>query len=393
MNTKTVQVGEPRWQPLLEYVAALHVRSTHLPRSPFPYPWEEIGPGYCYGPAFGHWDLIHAVFDALVIDTKHARHQLLNNLAAQQDDGLVPGAIWLREAEPRWSDTIGHPPVWPVAVQAYADQVGSSELIAECYPALLRQIEWFEENRQASSTGFYYMDILTQQWESGVDEGIRFVEANAGPYACVDATSHMYTLYTYAAAWSEIVGKAPQLFQERAQMLHDFIQTELFDPETGFFYDIWALQDPAQRRGAFEGMWPVVVGAATPDQAARVLDEHLLNPERFFTKHPIATVSMDDPLFELRMWRGPTWNSMTYWAARGCARYGRKDAARALLARALDATLEQFQHTHTVWEFYHPHGGNPETLQRKPHTLYNAPCRDYLGHNPLIAMAALYDEL
>jgi len=47
--------------------------------------------------------------------------------------------------------------------------------------------------------------------------------------------------------------------------------------------------------------------------------------------------------------------------------------------------------TGTVWEFYHPHGGRPEDLGRKPHTPYNALCCDYLGHNPPIAMARLYD--
>ena len=32
---------------------------------PFNYEWEEIGPGYIYGPAFGHWDLIHQVLDVM----------------------------------------------------------------------------------------------------------------------------------------------------------------------------------------------------------------------------------------------------------------------------------------------------------------------------------------
>ena len=82
---------------------------------------------------------------------------------------------------------------------------------------------------------------------------------------------------------------------------------------------------------------------------------------------------------------------MTYWAARGCLRYDRKDAARLLLERALDETAFQFQGTGTVWEFYHPYGGDPMSLKRKPQTSYNAPCRDYLGHNPLIAMARLYE--
>jgi hypothetical protein len=92
------------------------------------------------------------------------------------------------------------------------------------------------------------------------------------------------------------------------------------------------------------------------------------------------------------MWRGPTWNSMTYWAARGCLRYGRVDAAQQLVEHALDASATQFERTGTIWEFYHPHGGDPQTVQRKPHTRYNAPCPDYLGHNPLIAMARIYDK-
>jgi putative isomerase len=91
------------------------------------------------------------------------------------------------------------------------------------------------------------------------------------------------------------------------------------------------------------------------------------------------------------MWRGPTWNSMTYWAARGCLRYGRPDAARKLVERALDASAAQFELTGTVWEFYHPHGDDPRQVKRKPHTPYNTPCPDYLGHNPLIAMTRIYD--
>ena len=64
-----------------------------------------------------------------------------------------------------------------------------------------------------------------------------------------------------------------------------------------------------------------------------------------------------------------------------------------LVEKALDAVSAQFERTGTVWEFYHPHGGNPEELLRKPHTQFNTPCRDYLGHNPLIAMARLWDTV
>jgi neutral trehalase len=209
----------------------------------------------------------------------------------------------------------------------------------------------------------------------------------------VDATAHVYLLYDYAARWASRQSEDAGPFQDAAAELRNFMQGELFDEETGFFHDIWAVGRPDRRPLAFEGMWPVVVGAATEEQAGRVIDENLLNPDRFFSPHPIATVAVSDPLFELRMWRGPTWNSMTYWAARGCLRYGREKAARRLLAEALDASAAQFERTGTIWEFYHPLGGDPEALQRKPQTSQNSPCRDYLGHDPLIAMARMWEAL
>jgi glycogen debranching enzyme len=247
-------LGKPAWQPMLRYVAELHERSTHPPRAPFPHPWEEIGPGYCYGPAFGHWDIVHAVLDVMASEPQHAADQLLNNLAAQEQDGLVPGVIWMRESTARWSNEVGHPPLWPVAVQEYAAQTGSDALIARCFDPLVRQIGWFEAQRQTADGGFFYTDILTRRWESGIDEGIRFHEVQAGPFACVDATSHVYQLYETAAAWAERIGAPSGDLRRKASRVREFIQTELFDTQTGFFHDVWALSDSTKRRLAFEGM-------------------------------------------------------------------------------------------------------------------------------------------
>ncbi|MGQ9629436.1 MAG: amylo-alpha-1,6-glucosidase [bacterium] len=390
LKAEVRNMGKLKWRAMLLYVAELHERSIHPPRDPFHLPWEEIGPGYCYGPAFGHWDIVHAILDTMPSEPQHAMNQILNNLSAQQPDGLVPGVIWMHGERPRWNTKVGHPPLWQIAVQDYCDTIGGNDLIERCYGPLVRLIGWYEKNRKAEGKGFYYIDILNRLWESGVDEGVRFDDVPTEPLACVDATSHVYALYDYAARWSMLLGRDAKTFSERADDLRSFIQNELFDEETGFFHDIWSVGRPKRRPLAFEGMWPVVVGAATREQANRAIDENLLEPKRFLSKHPIATVGLSDPRFELRCWRGPAWNSMTYWAARGCIRYGRPDAARRLLEGALDASATQFERTGTIWEFYHPHGGDPRELQRKPQTEYNTPCRDYLGHNPLIAMARLW---
>jgi len=386
-------LGKPEWRPLLSYVAELHAQSVKPAAYPFPYPWEEIGPGYWGAPAFGHWDIVHQIIDVLPAEPEHARKQILNNLAGQQQDGLVPGVVWMRTGKGEWGHDTGHPPVWPVAVQDYCDRHGSVDLIAACFEPLTRQIGWFERFRKSDEGGFFYTDILNHSWESGVDEGVRFDDIATGPYACVDATAHVYWLYEHAARWAAVLGLSASEFRQKADALRPFIQRKLYDSETGFFCDIWAVGDPAKRRMAYEGMWPMVVGAATDHQTQCVIDGNLLNAERFLTHHPISTVGVSDPKFELRMWRGPAWNSMTYWAARGCIGYGRGDAARLLLGKALDNTAEWFERTGEIFEFYDPFGGDPVKVQRKPQTPHNEPSRAYLGHNPVMAMARMWEQL
>jgi putative isomerase len=383
------QPGKSAWKPMLLYLAELHGRSVLPPVGYFKYPYESIGPGYQNGRAFGHIDLTHERLDTVRAAPEHVRRQIQNELAGQQPDGLIPGAVTFgTDNKPTWKSFKGFPPIWVAAVDAYVEQTGDQPFLRECLEALRRQIAWFEAKRRLANGGFYYLDITANTWESGMDEGIRYDVRPPAPDACVDACSHVYWLYDHAARWSRALVEPPESWEAKATALRDFIREQLWDPETGFFYDRWVVRGATPKHLAFEGMWPVVVGVATPEQARRVIDDHLLNPKEFFAPHPIATVALDDPKFELRMWRGPAWNCMTYWAARGCIAYGRTDAAHRMLELALDATATEFERTHTLWEFYHPMLGDQSALRRKP--AQNAPCRDYIGHNPLFAMADLW---
>ena len=390
LRTEAARLGKAEWRPMLVYVAELHARSILPPMPPFERPVEEIGPGYCYAPVFGHWDIVHAVQDSLPVEREHARDQLLNILSEQQPDGMLPGLFAFRGERLHFSTQITHPPVWPFAVQGYVDAHGDAALLPRALTMLRRQLEWFERDRRGANGGFHYLDVRGKRcWESGVDDGIRFEKVPKEWLAMCDATAHVYWLCEFGAAWAARLGEDAAAFERQAAGLREFIRRELFDDATGFFCDSWSRGNAPH---AFEGMWPLVVGAATEQQAARVIDENLLNPRRYFTKHPLATVGVEDPRFELRMWRGPAWNSMTFWAAVGCMRYGRADAARRLLEAALDDTAAQYMRTGTIWEFYHPHGEPPVECHRKPYTPYNAPCHNYLGHNPVIAMARMWER-
>ena len=399
MSDKKIFFGKKEWEPMLKYTLDLHKRSTHKQCYPFLYDWEEIGPGYCYAPAFGHWDIVYQVMDAFVYDKEHGLRQLYNDIANQTATGMIPGSIWMpggksnREKAEWNSKTEGHPPVWMNAVDDYITLTGNDTILKDFYIALIRQIAWFENNRKAIGEGFFYNDILLKLWESGVDEGVRFDETGLGPWACIDATCHVYKMYEYAEKWSDELGFKASFFEKRKNELKHFIQDSMYVDTDKMFYDIWAVKDPSLRHIVYENLWPLITGCATNEQANALIDNYIMDTTHFFTPHPISTVSVSDPKFELRLWRGPAWNSVTLWISKGCLLYGRDEAALSILEKALDMSAMQFEKTGTIWEFYHPYGGEQTELLRKPRAGFPLPSKEYLGHNPLLAMAKLYEEI
>lgn len=387
-------LGRSRWRSVLGCVAQLHERAIRDDRHGlFPHPWEEIGPGYVYGPAFGHWDIVHQSLDAVVDEPAHALRQLENLLALQQPDGRLPVVMMMRDGKPWLHDpALTHPPVWPVLVDRLVAGGHGPGLGARCVPHARAQLEWFDRHRRVGDAYGYADFLLEDSFESGVDDGVRFLDGPHGELApFVDASCHAWMLLDLVARFGP--GAEAEAAGERRAALAETIRRTMWHDGLGLFVDAFRTGKPSPPM-ALEGFWPLVIGVATAEQTDRVVDDWLLNPDRFFSAHPLRTVAPADPAYETRMWRGPAWNSMTLWAALGCARCGRPAAAAAILERALNATAAEFERTGTVWEFYHPDGEPAASVARKPYAegVANAPCRDYLGHNPLLAMARLWEE-
>lgn len=387
-------VGKPLWKSLLAHVEELHLGSIHPPFPPLPYCWEETAPNREKGVLYGSWDTIHIALDALNDHPQHAINQISNLLALQKPNGLLPGWVVCANQGLYMGEKVSFPPLWTMVVEDYFKITDDFQILEACLPKLIKQIEWFEHERKSPEGGFHYLDSLDRIWESGVVEGVRY-DLGSQQDCCgasVDATSHISMLYDHAALWSERLGNDFAVWSDKSQDLKEFIQQKLFDKETGFFHDQWMVGDTHHRKLTFEGIWPLVAMAATSEQAQRVLNENLLDPSRFFTEHPIPTVALCDSKFELRNWRGPVRNSMTYWAVRGAMNYGRYDIAVILLEKALDASAKKFEESRAIWEYYNP-ASSIEGIFEDNELLLSKPCRDHLGHNPLIAMAKLWDDM
>ncbi|BAM03037.1 MGH1-like glycoside hydrolase domain-containing protein [Phycisphaera mikurensis] len=393
---ETASADRPAWAPMLAYVADLHGRSvredTH---GIFPHPWEEIGPGYCYGPAFGHWDIVHQCHDTVLGSPGHAQRQLENTLALQQDDGRMPPIFRLLDGKPDLHNPrTSHPPVWALLVERLVEAGVDPAIRRRYLPHAVKQLGWFDANRRTEEGLYGYADLtLEGSFESGVDDGVRFLDGPTDrlvPF--VDASSHAWLLMDAVARWGD--GERAAEARRRADTLAERIRGELWHDGLGLFVDGFRTEEENPPM-ALEGMWPLVLGIASAEQADRFIDGWLLDPDAFFGVHPCRTVARKSIGYEMRMWRGPAWNSMTFWACSGCVRYGRHDAAARILERALDDSAAHFDRTGTIFEFYHPDGDAPESVARKPYAedAANQPCPDYLGHNPMIAMADLWQRV
>jgi putative isomerase len=66
--------------------------------------------------------------------------------------------------------------------------------------------------------------------------------------------------------------------------------------------------------------YPLIAKVATAEQAKRMIEGHLNNPDEFALAYPLPSVSKNDPLFEKQAyWRGAIWgplNFLVYWGLR-----------------------------------------------------------------------------
>ena len=387
---------DKKWKELLFAVLDLSERSMRQPSEAvdhvFPYPWIELGPGYAYGPAFGHWDIIHATFNFVKDNPDEVIRQLENDFSLLQNDGRLVGAIFFKNKAKYCSDIVTHPPLWVFLADELYDRYKNKEFLRKCLCVVKKQLSWFESQRQTDDGAFYYHDVNAQRkWECGSDESIRFKDIKPCKMACIDASSHVYALYDNAYRWSLDLGREAEEYKQKRDRLGQFIRSKLYNEKTGWFYDEFSSEDEREIVEAIDGAWPMVAGVCDKEMAQRVVD-NLMDEKLFNTEHPLSMVAISSKRFKLQMWQGCSWNSFSFWFAYGMFKNGFYEQCKKLCEKILDATAKIYQKTGKIWEFYHPHGNSPLECTRKPQNAQNTPCFDYLGHSPLIAIYNLYND-
>jgi hypothetical protein len=347
--------------------------------SPGHYPWQ------------WYWD---SCFHAIVwrrFDPARAERELRSLIAGGSEDGFIGHTIFWHEGvdwQRRWTYNVAsrdahktstiQPPLlawaWRIAVGDPADE-----------PRIAAHHRWLEANRDLDRDGLLW---ICQPDESGLDSSSKFdavwgIRAHArplfpfliarnrrrywdlrritragGPVMCEVVTNVLWCLARIAAGEPSITPAiVERLWDERRGLFLDLARGKLARPNQ--------TDEAGGDRRIRVSTWSALAPLALPDLpeaiGRRLVEEHLLDPRRYWLPFPPTSVSAQEPTFEPRKWkaplrrlywRGPTWINSAWLLWMGLLRLGYDAEAIEMARRLADAVA-----TERLREFYDPERG------------------------------------
>ncbi|MGN6870152.1 MAG: MGH1-like glycoside hydrolase domain-containing protein [Solirubrobacteraceae bacterium] len=329
-----------------------------------------------------YWD---SCFTAIVwrrFDPRRARAELESLLAAATPDGFIGHTIFWAEPVSRVrslfynvcsrSDFMTATIQPPLLAWAWRIAVGDPAEV----PAIVRHHDWVEQHRALDDDGLLW---IIQPDESGLDASPKFdstfgwcadglpgfpllvrrnrhlgfdvarIDAAGGPLVCGTVTNVFHGLSRLALARPSITPAiVDRLYDERRGIFHQLVRRH---------GQRWTMP---RRVVTWAALSPLALPDLPEEIGRRLVEQYLLDPNRFWLPVPPPSVSAADPGFSRsdrflllrRYWRGPTWINAAWLLWLGLVRLGYRSEAAELGARIARAVRAA-----GLREYYDPYTG------------------------------------
>lgn len=332
-------------------------------------------PSYCGFFGVWSWDSWKHASATALFNPELAKNEIRCLFDYQAENGMIPDYVSRFKERINWRDT--KPPLAAWAVMNVYENTGDKAFVEEMFDKLYKYHQWWYTDRDHDKNGVCEYGstdgtLIAAAWESGMDNGVRFDEAEMLKNEPENAwsmnqeniclNSFLYAEKGYLAKMAQMLGKnelSDKLTQE-AKALKEHIQTKMFDPETGFFYDTRIGTGEFIKVMGAECWLSLWAGIATPEQARQVLDK-MLDPTKFNSTVPLGTLEISHLRFRPTRgyWRGPVWIDQVYFGVMGLRKYG-FDKEADMFVRKYIANAQGLLTDGPIHENYNPLTG--ETL-------------------------------
>lgn len=321
------------------------------------------------------WDAWQIASGNVFYNPEGAKGDMLALFDYQAENGMVPDYISINKSRNNWRDS--KPPVASWGAMNVYKATGDRRFLEDIFDKLYKFHQWWYAERDHDQNGICEYGstdgtLIAAAWESGMDNGVRFDNTQMLKNEAENAwsmnqeniclNSFLYVDKMTLAEMADILGKKnlSEQLKKEAEFIKKYVQEKMFDPETGFFYDIRLQTGELVKVMGAEGWLPLWAGIATAEQAERV--KNIMMDETHFNSYlPLGTLDISHPaLRPVRgYWRGPVWFNQVYFGITGLQRYGYTQEAN-FLTRKFMAHAQGLATDGPIHENYNPLTG--ETL-------------------------------
>lgn len=240
---------------------------------------------------------------------------------------------------------------------------GRKDLIAQLYPTMKKDVDWWISDRDPDGNGLFSID---NQLETGMDDlHRRWKTTKPARYEAIDATCYTILNLQAVANMARVLGnkKDADYYGAYAHKATRALQTILWDPTLQRYHDRNPDTGELTDYNSLTIFYPLFAGIATR-QNLDIIPRYLTNPKEYWTKFPVPALSQTDPEFdpEHRYWAGLTWPATNSHVLEGFA-----ETAKRLDRSQLPAAAELFHRIAALhlkpradfYEHYNPLTGQP----------------------------------
>lgn len=307
-----------------------------------PYMSADMLTGYSYG-EFYDWDLyFENIYLSYYGFSKYCRINTEAFLNQQLECGFVARTM----VQPRWRQHFK--PFLAQTCVVGARQTGDWRWIrGKYYERLCRYLDYWFWFSDYDRNGLCVWDSADH---SGMDNQIsRAGEIFSQTVEGVDLNCYLYRELRAMALISGKLGLQEKVeqFDSMAENLKKRINDLLWDDKDAFYYDRHEREGrliKMRSASSFAALW---CGIPSQEQAAGMIEKHLLNPEEFWLEYPIASWAKNEQgYYQQRIegecnWMGPCWIPINYMVMHGLVRYGYQEAAKELADKSFHMVLAE----------------------------------------------------
>ncbi len=311
-------------------------------------------------PGMYFWDeAYHAVLLSNLNDNDLSYTFLDNYSFTQAPDGGIPGSLSFKRNFDQYRKEVAksgsndmQPIVSAVTLKYLKEKPGwPQDKIKFMYQLFDKYVNWLYKSKDKNKNGLVE---YTNSFNSGTDDSPRFDGLFSEghhigvmqPVESVEQNVWLSLMHYNLSEMATLLGdkRSAEKHEKKAAILEAKIEKSFWSEEDGFYYDVNAItgkQIKVKVQFAFMAMF---LKNARVERIKRLITEHLINPEEFWTKYPVPSVALSESTFTPRtMWRGPVWPNMNWLICLGLEAHGYKDIAKEIAVKTVKMLGSQYE--------------------------------------------------